>query len=480
MVANVLKMKAAALLLGPTGVGLIGLYSSLFQTTATVAALGLDSAGTRELATARSTGSELAVGRTRRTIFWCGLILALIGGAVFFASSNLIARVVLDDHSRQSDVAWLSIGVALTVITASQTAIITGLHRVGDLARINIGASVLGTAISVLALWLWREQALLVIVLIAPLFTAIFTYVFMKRLGRPPGHPLGPREMVSEAVPILRLGIYAMLGVVFLQLGFLVVRANVQHQLGSVALGQFQAAWAIGVAYQALVIASMASDYFPRLTAAIKNRHEAAKLINEQTEVGLLLCSPFILALLGFAPWVIHVFYSSEFTPAADVLRWQLMGDLIKMVYYPIGYALFAMGSARLFSFNQLLAVAALVAGALALVPHFGLSATGVAYLLMYLVFVPIPWWAVRRRINFRWSRAVRWQATAAFTAAMAVVLANRHSATLGAVCGGTLATSSALWAVIRISQVAGAGGRLGLLTRLGTKIRLRARNNGD
>lgn len=142
MLANILKMKVAAVLLGPTGVGLIGLYTSLFQTSASVAALGLDGAGARQLAAADADGGDLAVAKARRAILWCGLVLAILGGSLFLILSPVIARTIVDDHARQSDVAWLSIGVALTVVAASQTAILTGLRRVGDLARINIGASV--------------------------------------------------------------------------------------------------------------------------------------------------------------------------------------------------------------------------------------------------------------------------------------------------------------------------------------------------
>ena len=46
------RMKAVALLLGPAGVGLIGLYNSVIELSKTVSGLGLGNSGVREIASA--------------------------------------------------------------------------------------------------------------------------------------------------------------------------------------------------------------------------------------------------------------------------------------------------------------------------------------------------------------------------------------------------------------------------------------------
>jgi len=67
---GIVKMKAAALLLGPTGVGLIGLYINVMQTAASVSALGLGNVGTRQIALAQAESSPAALGKVRRALFW--------------------------------------------------------------------------------------------------------------------------------------------------------------------------------------------------------------------------------------------------------------------------------------------------------------------------------------------------------------------------------------------------------------------------
>lgn len=111
---SLVKMKVVAVLLGPAGVGLVGLYINLMQAAAAIAAVGIGTTGTRQIAPARAEGRNEAVDRTRRTLFWGTLGLALIGALLFWLSSGWIARVILADPALSTDVAWLSLGVALS------------------------------------------------------------------------------------------------------------------------------------------------------------------------------------------------------------------------------------------------------------------------------------------------------------------------------------------------------------------------------
>lgn len=70
-----------------------------------------------------------------------------------------IAQGVLGDRAYADEVGWLSIGVALTVTAAGQTAWLTGLRRVGDLARVSIGTGLIAAAISITGLLFWGHAS---------------------------------------------------------------------------------------------------------------------------------------------------------------------------------------------------------------------------------------------------------------------------------------------------------------------------------
>ncbi len=469
---SLVKMKFVAVLLGPAGVGFIGLYLALVQTASSISALGLNNVGTRQIAVAHAEGGDLAVGRTRRALFWGTMGLALSGAALLWLASGWIARVILADENRATDVAWLSLGVALTVAAGSQGALLTGLRRIGDLARINIGAGVIGAVLGVFALWLWGSQGLIAMVLISPVCTFLLGHVYVARLGPPAGPTIHLPEMSREWRTMVALGFAFMISGLVTTLGQLLARVLVQRELGPETLGQFQAAWSIGIAYLGFVLSAMGTDFYPRLSAVIRDKDAATSLVNEQTEVVLLLCSPVILAMLGLGPWVIHLLYSAEFGAAVDILRWHLLGDILKVMSWPLGFAIVASGAGKTFVLTESVGMGVFVLGVLIGLPLIGVKATGVAFLACYVIYLPMVWWIGRRRIGFRWTRAVKVQGLAVIGAAIAVDAAALWSEPLGAALGVGLALVAGLWALMRLSDKAGAEGRLGRIARVGGRIK--------
>lgn len=471
IVVGLVKMKAVAVLLGPAGVGIVGLYMSLVQTAATVSALGFDNVGTRQIAAAQAEGGDIAVGRTRRALFWGTMSLAMAGATIFWMLSVWIARVVLADPDRADEVAWLSLAVALSVAAGSQGALLTGLRRVGDIARVNVFSGVLSAGLGIFCLWFWGEDGLLGLVLVAPATTFLLGHLYVARLDPPAGPPARLTDLSQEWAAMARLGVAFMLSGLVTVLGFLLARTLVQRELGAEALGHFQAAWAIGMTYLGFVLSAMGTDYYPRLTAAISDHTAATLLVNEQTEVALLLCAPVLLAMLGLAPWVIHLLYSAEFGPAVEILRWQLLGDILKVMSWPLGFVILASGAGKTFVLTESLGMGVFVVGVFGGLPLIGVQATGMAFLALYVAYLPLVWWLGGRMISFRWTRAVKLQALVVIGLAIVVDIAARWSDLGGAVIGLLLAAATGLWALMRLSAVTEAGNRLGRIAALGERI---------
>jgi O-antigen/teichoic acid export membrane protein len=400
------------------------------------------------------------------------LVLAVLGGALFWLSSGWIARLILDDARRAPEVAWLSIGVTLTVAVGSQSALLTGMHRIGDLARISAGSGVVGGALGVLALWLWPGQGLIVMVVIVPGVSFLLGYLYIRRVDRPSGPSTPLSEIAYEWRSMTQVGVPFMAVMLIALLSQLAVRTLVQRQLGPVALGQFQAAWAIGSTYIGFIIGSMGTDFYPRLSGALEDRATAVKIVNEQIEVALLLCAPVLLAVLGCAPWLIHLLYSSEFGPTVGVLRWQLLGDIPKVMGWPLSTVLVASAASKTYFISESFFNGIYVLGVWAGLPLFGVTATGIAYLLLYMVYLPVEWLLCRRRIGFQATAAVQFQAIAIIIAAVLVAAVSNWSNLLGAGLGSFLTVVAGCWALSRLSAVVGASGRLGRIGAFSERVK--------
>ena len=407
VIFGLLKMKVAAVVLGPAGVGIIGLFQQLVGTASTLFALGFRESGTRHIADAQANRNTAEQGLVRRALFWGALGLATTGGFTFYILKDWFAMVILDEPLRSAEVGWLALGVVLSVAAGSQQALLNGLRHVRSLALITVLTGALSATIAIVALMFWREAAMVVFVLASPVASFVLGHYFVARLPRPEGPPVGLTTLGPEWAAMVRLGLSVMLAALIVAVGHLAVRTLLQHELGSEELGLFTAAWLISQNYIGFLYAALTMDYYPRLTAAISQRGQASRIINEQMEIGLLFAAPLFIGMMALAPYALWLLYSEEFVQATDTLRWFILGDILKTAAHPLGFALLAASAGRSYLGLRIFGIAIFVLAAALLIPAMGISGAGVAYLIMYLLYLPLVFVLVRLRTQFLPSRTV-------------------------------------------------------------------------
>ena len=374
---------------------------------------------------------------------------------------SVLAVYALGNASYSGAVGWLSIGVALSVAGASQAALIQGMRRIGDIARLNVFGSAISTALGIGLLWRWGKAGLVAYVLIAPLASFVLGHVYVSRLPKAGTETVFLPELTREWKMLLRLGV-AMVGAGLVQqLAQLWIRIDVAKVLGAQSLGQYQAAWTISMQYVSFVLMAMGTDYYPRLTGVIHDHKAARNLVNEQTEIATLLSAPVFIAMMAVVPWVIHLLYAASFTPAIEILRWQVLGDVLKVATWPLGYLILAAGDGKTFFLSETaawLAIAGLITG---LVPIMGLQITGIAYLLNYVLYLPLMYWLARRRIGFHWSRSVLILSIVTFAICIGVDIITSLTR-WGMLAGCVAAVTFAIYSLGRITHMSDLGGAVG------------------
>jgi O-antigen/teichoic acid export membrane protein len=463
---SLLRTKVAAVLLGPAGIGLIGLFQNLLATASSVAALGFGAVGTRQIAEASGRADTDEVAAARRALFWGTLILALLGVLLVWLLREWLAVRLMGDAHLAGDVGWLALGVGVTVAGGSQGALLNGLRRIGDIARVSIWSSVMSTVLGIGALMLWGTQALIIFVLAAPLAAFVVGHVYVARLPKVLSAPTPLPQLMGQWRTLARLGAAFMVSGVVVTAGQLAVRSMVQHQLGAEALGQFQAAWAISMTYIGFVLGAMGTDYYPRLTAAIHDHAAVNRLVNEQTEVALLLAGPVLIGMLALAPWVIELLYSSKFQEAANILSWQILGDVLKIVSWPLGYLILASGNGRAYMLVESAAISIFALLVWLLLPSLGVTATGIAFLGMYIVHLPLVYLFAYRGSRFLWQRAVVNNFLILFTIAVCIIGVSTTSKKCALFMGSVASLALARRSFAKLIEKSGADNHVMLATK--------------
>jgi O-antigen/teichoic acid export membrane protein len=466
---GLLRTKALALLLGPSGVGLVGLYTGLMSTATTIASMGVGTVGTRQIAEAVGKGNDQALALVRRAMFWGVLMLATTGGLVVWSLREILAVQVLGGIEHTKIVGWLALGVALSIASASQGALIQGMRRIGDMAKLSVYGSILNTVLGIGLLWQWGSVALWAFILIGPFFNFLLGHLYVSRLPKTKTVDISLQDLSAQWKVFLQLGLPFMAAGLMQTVVQLWIRVSVSNQLGLEAVGHFQAAWSISMQYIGFVLGAMGADYYPRLTGVIHDKMAARRLINEQTEVALLLSAPIFIAMMGLAPWIIHLLYSSAFTPAIEVLRWQILGDVLKVASWPMGFVILAAGAANTFFWTEttaLLLMGGLIVG---LLPSLGLQITGIAFLACYAYLLPLVYFIAWIGIQFRWTSTVFWLLLVTLTLCIAVMQLSIYTK-WGIPVAVVLSVSFGCLTLARLIMMSNLGGPIG---RLVSKLKI-------
>ena len=468
---GLVRIKVVAIMLGPAGVGLIGLFNNLIDAAANVAALGTGTVGTRQIAEAAGREDAHAVADARRALFLGTLALAISGTVVFWALRDALALWVLGDATLSPEVGWLALAVGLTVAAASQSALLNGMRRIGDLAKVSVWSGMLSTALGVGALLLWGRSGLIVFVLVGPLTSLMLGHVYVARLPKVIARRTPLPALARQWGTMVKLGTALMVAGLAGTLGQLLVRMLVQRELDAEALGYFQAAATLSMTYFGIVLGAMGTDFYPRLTAVIHDNVAVNRLVNEQVEVALLIASPILLAMIGLAPWVIQTLYSSSFHPAAEVLRWQVIGDVFKVYSWPLGFMFLAAGAGRTLMLTEFAAAALFVLLTWKLLPAQGIVATGQAFVGMYLVYLSLVYWLGRRRTGFRWNHRVLRQMTLLLLTTVSVMIVSAWIEIAGVIIGTLGSMGLALYGFGRLGTMVNLEGRIGEAAKFSRRL---------
>lgn len=425
MISGALRYKAIALLLGPAGVGVYGLLQAMMNTASSFAGMGIASSGVREIAESNSPGKDRQLSINRTALVLTSIALSLIGALFVVLFRKQLAEITTGSAADGSLILWASIGICATVISGAQIAFLNGLRKVRDIAVISSIAGISSMLIGVGAVWIWREEGIILAVISTPLMSLLISWLFYRRIRTVPIQRTW--RVLSPAVrKMLSFGLFLMI-TSFVNVGTqYAVCIIVTDHFGIESTGHYQAAWTVSMVYMGAVLGAMVMDYYPRLSERASDKLRMNELVHEQIEVSLMLAGPLVLGMMTFAPWVVSILFSSKFDDAVVVLRWQLMGDVVKIATWGLGFILLALGKGKLHLLSQGVWSASYMLMIIAGKTSVGLSVLGMAYFVSFCLLFLFSWLIVSKTINFTMQRGII-KELGALTACTGILLATAY-----------------------------------------------------
>ena len=178
------------------------------------------------------------------------------------------------------------------------------------------------------------------------------------------------------------------------------VRAQTINAVGLSGAGLFQAGWSLVYMVTSLTVSTLLYYTFPKISGSADDMAKT-RIMNESLAFGILLLTAGTLALSVAREVVIGILFRTDFTAAGNLLPLLGIGAIFYISNWIIGTPLVPKGRLTAFFILNAIPTALFPILTALLLPRFGLSGVGLAYVGSNLLTTPIYLWDQFRSIGF-------------------------------------------------------------------------------
>ena len=407
---SILRTKILAVLLGPTGMGVVNLVLATVDLTRVLFACGLEGATVRKVATASGDDDPALLDEAYRIAARTALYIGTAACAALAIASPFLSIKFLATPEKFWWFLVAGASLVFTPLLGVELAFLQGLKRSRDLAICQIIACLTGTVLTVALVAMMGTIGAILALLPVSICSLLIHHHFLKRY-RPQIATPRRFDQIVESRKLIKLGSgFAINGIWLAASGWLnlyFIQSYYGIDQGVIQVGLYGAASTLANFYIGILITSMATEFFPSLIQAANDRPAMNRLLSQQTLLAICIGVPVSLGLLILSPWILGLLYTRDFIAGGELMRWMLAGMAIRFAACPLGYTLLAIGSPRLIALSELAVGVVMISSSYVMLHMFGLSGIGMALALtnsLYLVGI----------LGFMRCYGVRWKTNTA------------------------------------------------------------------
>lgn len=389
IVTKIAVNKVVAVVLGAEGLGIISLYNSAITMLKSGCGLGIRQSAVRDVAEANE-GTDIKritdiISVTNKVVCFT----ALLGLVVTILGAPLLSKYSFGSPEFIIPFIFLSVAVALGIYSEGQMAIITGMRRLRDLAKVNIFGSLVGMASSIPFYYFYGKDGIVPSLIVAALCLFIVTKFYVHKI-KIEQVKLTLSDTFQKAKPMVQMGGVLMLAG-FAGLAFdLIVSSYIRHNGGFEMVGYFQAGATIITGYFGIVLTAMTTDYYPRI-CGINNDNQALNIeLNKQVTAGIILIFPLAVCFVYLAPLFLSFLYSEDFAISTQYTDFAIFGTILIVASSCMGMIFMAKMNSKLYLTLVLSVLLVQLCFYVPLYHYWGLKGLGISYIMNGVIALSI------------------------------------------------------------------------------------------
>lgn len=402
---SAIRSKAISILIGPSGIGIAGLFLSVLNVIGGLTSLGLETSAVKYISSENAdedkTNLPKIISLTRKAVWVSGIV-----GAFLTASfSYYLSLITFGNSDYTFWFIWIAIALFFRQLTIGNIAILQGMQKLKELAKANLFGSFAGVLLSLPFYYFFKFDGIVPAIIISAFAILLFARFYSNKI-QVEKVKITNRQLFVEGREMLNLGIMLSLSGLLSTLTLYIIQLYVSNTSSLSEVGFYSAGMMLLNSYVALIFSAMSTDFFPRLSAVATQNSEVRNVVLKQADVAILIIAPIIVLFIAFAPIVVNLLFSKEFSAIIPMVRIGIVGMLFRAVSWSMGYILLAKGDSKIFirtafGFNALY-LALSVSGYFL----FGLLGLGLAFTVHYFFHFVILLIITRNRYEFELSNS--------------------------------------------------------------------------
>lgn len=388
-----ISLKIVAVIIGPSGVALVGQLMNFITMAGTVAS-GATNGGVTSL-TAKYHDDEQQKYKVWHTAVWLSGGLSLLVGLATIIFRHYLSVEFL--HSEYYAGIFIAFGCSLLLFVWNQLllAILNGQGEIAKMTIINTFSSFISLGVSVLLVFYCKVYGALLAIAIIPNFIFFISLFFVYRATWFKWSAFFGKFDTKTVVALSGFTLMAIIGAIVTPLQQLLVRNLIIKDISINMAGNWQGLQKISDAYLMIVYTAFSTYFMPKF-AALKAKSE----IREELFNCYKLIVPFVFLSVIMVYFsrnlIIHLLYSKSFEDMGQLFFWQLVGDFFKTIAWPMGLIFVSKGKALVIGINDILFNCLIVALSYYLIKIIPIQATVLSFAITY--FLWFLWLAILTR----------------------------------------------------------------------------------
>ena len=403
IILNIFKVKIMALLVGSMGMGIFSLLLGFYNIFVSLGSIVAGGSVVKAVAEANSENDMKKLYILQKLLVYVAIFLGLLFSFFIIVFQKSLSNFIFSDSSYASSLSLIGLVLIFANLGLFWQSWLNGFRRVKQIAKIRLYASFFITIFTIIILTIFKEEGIKYAVMILPIPAFFLAWYYGRKIE------IKPFSLMASDIKSLKgvftLGVILILISLIFQLGVLGARSLISNLTNIESVGIVFAAWMISMSYIEVFLSALSVDYYPTLVGMKDNNTEMNTHINNQIQFTLLIIFPVLLFLYIFSPHIITLLYDDTFLAAADILRYQIIGDVFKVLAWLFGYVLIIKHYLKFALLIQLFWVGSYLSMIWLGMSSIGLTIAGIAFLIAYMFVAIFSYWFLNQKIKFVFSK---------------------------------------------------------------------------